>query len=109
MFNNTQKGAIMSHKILRLPSIKNRSGVSRSTVYLRISQGLWTAPVHLGPRAVGWPDYECDSLNAARIAGKTDDEIRQLVITLEADRKRCIGTIASPAFGSGIVTKGGAQ
>lgn len=80
----------MSHKILRLPAIKGRSGVSRSTVYLRISQGLWTPPVHLGPRAVGWPDYECDSLNAARIAGQSDDEIRALVIKLTADRKLCL-------------------
>jgi predicted DNA-binding transcriptional regulator AlpA len=51
--------------ILRLPAIKIRSGYSRSTVYLRISQGLWTKQVSLGPRAVGWPDYECDSLTAA--------------------------------------------
>ena len=28
--------------ILRLPAVKIRSGYSRSTVYLRISQGLWT-------------------------------------------------------------------
>ena len=73
--------------ILRLPAIKIRSGYSRSTVYLRISQGLWTKQVSLGPRAVGWPDYECDSLTAARISGKTDAEIRDLVIKLESARK----------------------
>ena len=66
--------------ILRLPAIKARTGFSRSTVYLRISQGLWTKQVSLGPRAVGWPDYECDSLTAARISGKTDAEIRELVV-----------------------------
>lgn len=73
--------------ILRLPAIKIRSGYSRSTVYLRISQGLWTKPVSLGPRAVGWPDYECDSLTAARISGKTDAEIRDLVLKLQSARK----------------------
>ena len=73
--------------ILRLPAIKIRTGYSRSTVYLRISQGLWTKQVSLGPRAVGWPDYECDSLTAARISGKTDAEIRDLVIKLESARK----------------------
>jgi len=77
----------MLHTILRIPSVKNRSGYSRSTIYLRISQGLWTSPVSLGPRAVGWPDYECDSLTAARISGKTDAEIRDLVVELEAARK----------------------
>lgn len=99
----------MSHSILRLPALKSKCGIPRSTVYHRISQGLWPKPVHLGPRAVGWPDYECDSLNAARIAGKTDDEIRQLVIKLEADRKHCTGTVASPALALGITVKGGVQ
>ena len=77
----------MPHTILRIPAVKIRSGYSRSTIYLRISQGLWTSPVSLGPRAVGWPDYECDSLTAARISGKTDAEIRDLVIKLESARK----------------------
>lgn len=77
----------MTHIILRIPTVKIRSGYSRSTIYLRISQGLWTLPVSLGPRAVGWPDYECDSLTAARISGKTDAEIRDLVLKLESARK----------------------
>jgi len=77
----------MLHTILRIPTVKIRSGYSRSTIYLRISQGLWTSPVSLGPRAVGWPDYECDSLTAARISGKTDAEIRELVMKLELARK----------------------
>lgn len=73
--------------ILRLPAVKAESGLSRSTIYLRISQGLWPRPVSLGARAVGWPSYESEALNAARIAGKSDDEIRALVVRLEAARK----------------------
>jgi prophage regulatory protein len=48
---------------------------------------LFTSPVQIGARAVGWPDSELEALNAARIAGKTDDEIRALVVKLEAARK----------------------
>lgn len=73
--------------ILRLPAVKAESGYSRSTIYLRISQGLWPKPVSLGPRCVGWPAHEVDAMNAARIAGKTDDEIRALVVRLEMGRK----------------------
>ncbi len=76
--------------IFRLPAVKTESGYSRSTVYLRISQGLWTKQVSLGPRCVGWPAHEVAALNAARIAGKTDDEIRELVTRLEAARKQPI-------------------
>ena len=72
--------------ILRRRQIEAESGYSRSTLYLRIAQGLWTKQVSLGARAVGWPAAEVDALNAARIAGKTDAEIRALVLRLEAAR-----------------------
>jgi prophage regulatory protein len=36
---------------------------------------------------VGWPSCEVDALIVARIAGKTDAEIRSLVVKLEAARK----------------------
>ena len=73
--------------ILRLPAVKSESGLSRSTIYLRITQGLWTKPVSLGARAVGWPSGDVVAINAARIAGKTDGEVRTLVVKLEAARK----------------------
>jgi prophage regulatory protein len=77
----------MTHTILRLPDIKTSTGLSRSTIYLRIAQGVFTKPVSLGGRAVGWPSNEVVALNAARIAGKTDGEVRDLVVKLEAARK----------------------
>ena len=77
----------MKRTILRIPAVKSESGLSRSTIYLRVSQGLWTKPVSLGARAVGWPSDEVEAINAARIAGNTDDEIRILVEMLEAARK----------------------
>ncbi|MEO8400740.1 MAG: AlpA family phage regulatory protein [Gammaproteobacteria bacterium] len=76
--------------ILRLPAVKADSGYSRSTIYLRIEQKLWTKPVKLGARSVGWPVNEVAALNAARISGKSNDEIRALVEKLEASRKSAI-------------------
>jgi prophage regulatory protein len=77
----------MMHTILRIPAVKSESGLSRSTIYLRIAEGLWTKPVRLGARAVGWPSDEVAAINAARIGGKTDEEVRALVVKLEAARK----------------------
>jgi len=48
----------MVTSILRLPAVKSRTGLSRSTIYLRIKQGSFPAPVSLGSRAVGWIDTE---------------------------------------------------
>jgi prophage regulatory protein len=86
MFNADQRGASMTHTILRLPAVKSTTGLSRSTIYLRIAQGVFTHPVSLGARAVGWPAHEVVALNAARIAGKPDSELRELVAKLEAAR-----------------------
>lgn len=85
----------MPNMLLRLPAVKARSGLSRSTVYLRISQGLWTHPVNLGGRAVAWPADEVDALNAARIAGHTDEQVRGLVRRLEAARSKAAGGIGA--------------
>jgi len=48
----------MAHKILRLPDVKKRTGLSRSTIYLRITNGDFPAPISLGGRAVGWTEAE---------------------------------------------------
>jgi len=76
----------MTCKILRLPILLDRIGHSRSTLYQRIADGLWTRPVAIGLRAVGWPDFEVSALIAARIAGRSEAEIRELVIKLEVAR-----------------------
>ena len=85
----------MLNTLLRLPAVKAQSGYSRSTIYLRMSQGLWTKPVSLGARAVAWPAGDVVALNAARIAGKTDAQIRALVQKLEAARLSAAGDAAA--------------
>jgi len=72
--------------ILRRKQVEARTGYSRSTIYLRISQGLFIKPVSLGARAVGFPAGEVEAINAARISGKTEAEIRAQVSELEAAR-----------------------
>ncbi len=77
----------MTHTILRLPAVLRARGRSRSTHYLDIQQGLFTCPVSIGARAVGWPEQEVVALNEARIAGMSEAEIRALVACLVAARK----------------------
>lgn len=48
----------MATAILRLPTVKARTGLSRSTIYLRISEGSFPKPISLGGRAVGWIEAE---------------------------------------------------
>lgn len=50
----------MATVILRLPTVKARTGLSRSTIYLRIAEGRFPKPIALGGRAVGWLESEID-------------------------------------------------
>jgi prophage regulatory protein len=75
------------HSILRRKRVEVETGWGRSTVYARIAEGLFTKPVKLGPRARGWPAREVAALNEARIAAMSEDDIRSLVLRLEADRR----------------------
>lgn len=77
--------------ILRLPEVKRAMGHrADASIYNAIRAGLFTNGVAIGQRAKGWPDYEVDAINAARVAGKSESEIRELVKTLHAKRTELV-------------------
>ncbi len=57
----------MVNAILRLPAVIARTGLSRSTIYLRISNDDFPAPISLGGRAVGWVESDIDDWLAEKI------------------------------------------
>ena len=73
--------------MLRLPSVSERTGEPRSTIYDRIADGCFPPPIKLGPQSSAWPAHEVDAILAARIAGKPAEEIRALVAELIEARK----------------------
>jgi prophage regulatory protein len=54
--------------ILRRKQVEARTGLSRSTIYLRVSQGTFPKPVSLGVRARGWVESEISEWCVGRIA-----------------------------------------
>ena len=59
-------------RFLRLPEVLARTGLSRSTIYVRLEQGRFPRPVSLGARAVGWIESEVDEWIRARIEESRD-------------------------------------
>jgi len=57
----------MINSLIRLPIVKERTGLSRSTIYLRISEGSFPKPVSLGSRAVAWIESEIDGWIQERV------------------------------------------
>jgi prophage regulatory protein len=54
--------------ILRRKQVEIRTGLSRSTIYVRIAAGLFPSPIDLGGgRAVGWLESEIDQWVQSRI------------------------------------------
>ena len=48
-------------RVLRLPQVREKTGLSRSGIYERIKNGGFPAPINLGGRTVGWLDAEVDA------------------------------------------------
>lgn len=52
--------------IQRLPIVRRRTGLGRSTIYRLMSNGSFPRAVQLTPRAVGWPKAAIDAWLEAR-------------------------------------------
>lgn len=57
----------MTNIILRLPAVLDRTGLSRSTIYLMISKNKFPKAISLGDRAVGWLEEDVNSWLMQRI------------------------------------------
>ena len=81
--------------IWRIETCKAEAGYrSNASIYNLIREGLWTKPVSIGARPVGWPDDEVRALCTARIAGMVESEIRDLVLQLHAKRSKLLAVFS---------------
>lgn len=65
----------MKFKILRLPQVIELTGLSRSSIYLLMSEQDFPQPISLGIRAKGWVEQEVSEwiqqrINKSRNGGK---------------------------------------
>lgn len=57
----------MKERFIRLPEVKNRTGLARSTIYLYIRNGTFPKNRHLGMRGVAWVESEVSEWIRSRI------------------------------------------
>jgi len=48
----------LQHQFLRLPQVKTITGLSKSSIYTRISEGTFPKQISLGPRLVVWVESD---------------------------------------------------
>lgn len=78
---------LVPNALLSTPDTGTVMRASRATIYAWIADGLLTPPIKLGSKSSAWPASEVNAILAARIAGKSDVEIRALVVELTEARK----------------------
>ena len=54
--------------ILRRRQVEERTGLSKSSIYLAIQRGEFPHPINIGKRAVGWLEFDIDAWVQERIA-----------------------------------------
>lgn len=57
-------------RILRLPEVMTRTGLSRSTIYELIAKRQFPHPISIGTRAVGWIEDDINQWIVDRVAAK---------------------------------------
>ncbi|MBN9889683.1 helix-turn-helix transcriptional regulator [Salipiger abyssi] len=78
---------LVPNALLRTPAVCTVTGMARPTLYQAMAEGLFPRPIKLGEKSSAWPASEVNAVLAARIAGRSNDEIRELVTELTAARK----------------------
>lgn len=64
----------MTEKILRLPEVKDRVGLSRSSIYQAIQRNEFPSQIKLGARAAGWLESDIAQWLASRIAQRKSNQ-----------------------------------
>ena len=82
MTNNTHP------RLIRRPKVIQLTGLSKSSLYNKINDGLFPSPISLGARAVAFVSSEVDAVIHAMIEEQPPAEIRSLVSKLIQQRKK---------------------
>jgi len=54
--------------LIRLPKVKQTTGLSKSTIYARIAEGTFPKQIPIGPRLVVWVESDIQNWIAEQVA-----------------------------------------
>ncbi|WAJ69751.1 helix-turn-helix transcriptional regulator [Catenovulum adriaticum] len=74
------------NRFIKQPEILERFNISKSTMYNRINSGLFPKPCSLGDRAVAWLESDLNTIFNAIVAGKSNEELKNIVTELHSSR-----------------------
>jgi prophage regulatory protein len=78
---------MQSYIFIRKQAVLAKSGIGSTTLHERVHANLMPAPINLGGSVSAYLSHEIDAVLAARAAGFNDEQVKTIVINLEAKRK----------------------
>lgn len=78
------------YQLIRRPGILAIYPRSKSALQLDEKAGLFCPPVSIGERAVAYLKHEAEAVIQARVEGKSQEQIKQLVSELIKQRKKIV-------------------
>lgn len=73
-------------KIIRLDEVINITKKSKSWIYEAMKNGLFPTSFKISSRSIGWDESHIYEFTKALAQEKSQDEIKKLILTLEAKR-----------------------
>lgn len=71
--NKAQPEGTIEIRLLRLPEVMRTVGLSRSTIYYLMDEGLFPSPIRLGKRTIAWHQTDLISwINSREPAHRID-------------------------------------
>ena len=71
---------------IALDKVLNRLDGSKSTIYAKMSAGLFPSSIKIGERRVVWLEHEIDAMTRAYLSCPSQEELKAFVKKLEAKR-----------------------
>ena len=72
MSRDTEECPDASPRILRMPEVEARTGLSRRSIQALVAKGAFPRPIRLSRRTVGWLESELNAWLLERIARSRD-------------------------------------
>ena len=88
-----QNEAIQKDQFVRIGSVTQQTTLCKDFLYKQVAKGLFPSQIKLGERVSVWLQSEITTFLNARIAGISNDELKDLVKELEAARKSTGGKV----------------
>ncbi len=77
----------MSNSLVKLSSVIKATACSKSAIYESIKKETFPPAIKLSLRSVAWVQSEVEAWIKAKIAGATEDKLKELVRSLVAKRQ----------------------